>query len=87
MDKMNKIGNMSKRAWSDIFFGLRSKAKPKRVKQPKFRKQPQLYTVERQVFGGIQTLEFVAYTKSEARAAYKREYGKIPPGTVFEKVA
>ena len=31
--------------------------------------------------------EFIAYTKSEARAMAKRQYGKpLPPGTVTVKV-
>lgn len=85
---MKNFGRMNKRSWNDIFFPLRN-LQPKHTKSEhkRWRKFKSLFTVEKQSFGGIQTLEYEAFTKSEARAAYKREYGRIPPGTVFTKVA
>lgn len=58
-----------------------------KVKLDKLRKKKYTYEVEKHAFGGIQTLQFVAYTKSEARALYKKEYGIIRPGTIFTKVS
>ena len=66
---------MTRKEWVDTIKGLRPKKKDASNK-PKASGRP----LNKYKVG---TRKFAAYTKSEARAMYKKEVGVIPPGTQF----
>jgi len=68
-----------------MFFPLRFAKSEAETKQAKVKKNPYCWVVKSET-PGFFDLEYQAFTKSEARAQYKREYGKVPPGTIFTKV-
>jgi hypothetical protein len=85
-----QFGSMSWREWTRMFFPPK-RPKVKQAKQTKYKKELSMFVAPASFNGNDRpisvSVSFLAYTKGEARAMYKRKFGKIPPGTVFEKVA